>query len=64
MVKASTFHELLCRAIAGDRQAKDEILQLYMPMIDQYSVVDGKFDEDLKQHLLLQVSNSIQKFRI
>lgn len=63
-MKATTFHELLRRAIAGDRQAKDAILLLYMPLIDQHSVVDGKFDEDLKQHLLLHVSNSIHKFHI
>ncbi len=63
-MKPDDFHELLRRAIAGDRQAKDEILQLYMPLIDRNSIVDGRLDEDLRQYLLMQAARSIRTFRI
>lgn len=39
-------------------------IDLYMPLIDKSSIVDGQFDEDCKQYILLQVALQIMKFKI
>ena len=61
---ASEFRELLICAIAGDRNAIEEILCMYMPLINRYSVVDGKVDQDLKQNIMLHIYLCISKFKI
>jgi len=57
-----SFHELLRQAIDGEPEAVDEILRLYMPLINRNSVVDGVFDEDCRQYILLRVAGQIGKF--
>ena len=42
----------------------EKIIDLYMPLIDKSSIVDGQFDEDCKQYILLQVALQIMKFKI
>ena len=63
-MKAQEFRELLCRAVAGDHEAVEEILLMYMPLIDRCSILNGKLDEDLKQYILLHVAVNISKFII
>ena len=63
-MNASEFRELLIRAIAGDKKAIEEILLMYMPLINRYSVVDGMVDLDLKQEIMLHISLNIDKFDI
>lgn len=60
----SEFAEILTRATEGDRTALDKILELYMPLIDKHSVVGGRFDEDCKQYIMLQVALQIARFKI
>ena len=57
-----SFSELLRRAVNGEAEAVDEILRLYMPLINRSSVVDGVFDEDCRQYILLRVVEQIGKF--
>ena len=45
-------------------QIVEKIIDLYMPLIDKSSIVDGQFDEDCKQYILLQVALQIMKFKI
>ena len=61
-MNASEFRELLIRAIVGDKKAIEEILWMYMPLINRYSVVDGVVDLDLKQEIMLHISLNIGKF--
>ena len=61
-MKYDSFSELLRRAVDGELEAVDEILRLYMPLINRNSVVDGVFDEDCRQYILLQVARQIVKF--
>jgi len=40
----------------------DKILWLYMPLINRNSVIDGVFDEDCRQYILLRAAEQIRKF--
>lgn len=56
------FRELLIRAQTGDNGAMTDILEQYMPLINKYSFINGKLDEDLRQNILLEIVKSIKKF--
>ena len=56
------FREILVRAQSGDNEAMTDILEMYMPLINKHSFVNGKLDEDLRQNILLQIVKSIKKF--
>ena len=56
------FREILVRAQAGDNEAMTDILEMYMPLINKHSFVNGKLDEDLRQNILLQSVKSIKNF--
>ena len=60
----NSFSELLRRAVDGEPEAVDEILRLYMPLINRSSVVDGVFDEDCRQYILLRAAGQIGKFSL
>ena len=59
-----SFKELLIRAKAGDNEAKQEMLELYRPLLVKTSLINGCFDEDLYQELCMHLLIFIQKFRI
>ena len=58
------FKELLLRAKADDRQAKQELLERYRPLLVKESIVNGIFDEDLYQELSIVLLICIKKLRI
>ena len=58
------FRELLIRAVSGGHAAVEEILLLYMPLINRYSVIDGRLDEDCRQYILIHIALNIGKFII
>lgn len=58
------FRATLTKAVAGDTEALADIVELYMPLINYYSHVDGKLDEDLRQAILLHLLEKIPKFII
>lgn len=58
------FAEVLALATEGDHTALDKIYELYMPLIDKHSIVDGRFDEDCKQYIMIQVALQITRFKI
>lgn len=60
----TAFRELLKQAIRGDNDAVEKILLLYMPLINHYSIINGKLDEDCRQHILIHTALSIRKFVI
>lgn len=59
-----SFRLLLSDAIAGDMDALAELFQMYMPLIDRYSYVDGILNEDLRQYILLHVFEKLSQFKI
>lgn len=54
---AMEFRLLLAKAVSGNKEALADILELYMPLINRYSYVGGKLDEDLRQHILKNISH-------
>ena len=58
------FRATLMKAVAGDAEALTDIVELYMPLINYYSYVDSKLDEDLRQAILLHLLEKIPKFQI
>ncbi len=57
------FELMLSQAVNGDNDAIMHIIELYEPLINNTSIIDGKFDDDLKQFILLQIVRKISKFK-
>lgn len=58
------FHNVLTGAVAGSHKDVEQILELYMSLIDKNSYVNGRLDEDLKQYLMIHIALQIGKFPI
>ncbi len=56
------FYRILQGAVAGKHDDLEAILRLYEPLIRRYSVLNGVFDEDLHQYLLIHIALNINKF--
>ena len=54
------FREILIRAQSGDNEAMTDILEMYMPLINKHSYVNGQLDEDLRQNILMEIVKSIK----
>jgi len=61
-MKNKSFESVLRRVADGDHDALEQILELYMPLIDKHSHVDGHFDEDCKQYIMMRIAMQISKF--
>lgn len=61
-MESRRFSELLREAVAGEPDAVETILHRYMPMINSRSKFGGKFDEDLRQYMLMRIIMLIPKF--
>lgn len=58
------FEGTLRKAIQGDDYASQLIIEKYMPLIRKNSIVDGVFDEDCMQHIMLRFVEGLRKFKI
>ena len=58
------FRTALTAAVAGNHDSLEIILELYAPLIDRNSIVDGQLDEDLRQYILIHIAQNISKFPI
>ena len=58
------FSELLIRAIAGDHDSIEDILNIFAPLIDRHSQIGGQLDEDCRQYILMRIAINISKFAI
>lgn len=63
-MKPKVFRRILEEAIAGNHEALERIFELYDPLINQHSRINGKLDEDLKQYILIHIALNISKFDI
>lgn len=57
------FEELLFRAKANDKQAVEQIVEMYRPLVIKNALVNGVLDEDLYQELMVEVVKCIQYFK-
>lgn len=63
-MKSNDFQLVLQAAIAGEHKALEQIMDMYEPLINKYSYIDGKYDEDLHQYILIRIALKISKFNI
>lgn len=62
-MNSEDFKNTLKSAQEGDAGSIEKIIELYMPLIDRNSYIYEKFDEDLRQYLILKIYLSISKFK-
>ena len=56
------FRSILTGAVSGNYEDLEKILELYKPLIEKNSYINGTLDEDLKQHLMIHIALQIGKF--
>lgn len=54
------FRKIVAEAVAGNKQAMEQLLFLCKPLIDHYSYVNGKKDEDCRQEVILWLIRTIR----
>lgn len=59
-----SFVELLICAKLGDEYAKQQLLDMYRPMLVKASLINKRLDEDLYQDLCLTLMKCIEQFII
>lgn len=59
-----TFRFTLQGAVAGNHDDFLKIINLYAPLIENLCYINGKFDEDLHQYILMHIALKISKFII
>lgn len=57
------FEEILFRAKMGDTLAVEQIMEMYQPLLIKNALVNGVFDEDLYQELLIELLKCIRYFK-
>ena len=58
------FRAWLTKAISGDNEALSKVLELYLPLINHASVINGRFDEDCREYIFMRLIDGIRKFKI
>ena len=58
----SRFRDLLVKAISGDHDSVEAILEMYMPVINKNSRIGGQLDEDCRQYIMMRIAINISKF--
>lgn len=56
------FRQILQGAVAGSHRDLERLLELYAPMICKHAYVNGEFNDDLYQYLLIHIALNIHKF--
>lgn len=63
-ISKKEFRRVLLESIAGSHEALEELLLLYMPLINRYSYINGRLDEDLRQYIMIHIALNISKFQL
>lgn len=58
------FDEEIKKAVSGNHDALENILEIYKDLIEKHSYVKGNFDEDLYQYISIRIALNITKFKI
>lgn len=64
MMTKVEFHDTLCNALKGNRTALAKILAAYDSLIQKNCFVNGSFDEDCYQHIILEILRHIRNFKL
>lgn len=63
-MKPEEFREILQSAVEGSHEGLEALLELYEPLINKHSRINGRLDEDLRQYILIHIALNISKFRL
>lgn len=63
-MRPEDFCRILLGAMAGSHDELETLLELYMPLINKHSCINGKVDEDLRQYIMIHIALNISKFPI
>ena len=63
-MKPEEFRLTLQAAVTGSHEALEKIFELYAPLINKHSRIDGQIDEDLQQYIMIHIALNISKFTI
>ena len=58
------FKKQLYSAQNGDSKMVEKIIEMYMPLINKRSIINGKLNEDLRQTIILHIIKKLKKFKI
>lgn len=58
------FCSILKRAQSGEHNAIEQLLEIYNPLINHHSLINGVIDEDLRQFLILRFLIAVKTFKI
>lgn len=58
------FERVLFRAKMGDKYAVQQMVEMYRPLVIKNALVNGVFNEDLYQELMLELLRCIQSFKV
>ena len=58
------FVEMLVKAKNGELKSKEELLDMYRPLLYKEALADGIFDEDLFQELCLVFLTCVSRFNV
>lgn len=58
----NTFRQILQGAIAGSHNDLEQLLDLYQPIIRRHAHINGVFNDELYQYLLIHIALNIHKF--
>lgn len=60
----SGFERTLDAAQNGDMAAMMKLLTMFRPLLVQYSLINGRFNEDLMQSLALKFVMAVRSFKV
>ena len=58
------FEQVLCKAVSGNHEALEIILETYKDLIEKHSYIHKRYDEDLQQYISIHIALNISKFKI
>ena len=61
-MESRPFSSVLRGAVSGNPDSVEAILSRYMPLINKHSVLDGVFDEDLRQYIFMRIIQQLPNF--
>lgn len=63
-MNSEDFEMVLQGAVKGRKDDLERVIELYGSLIDKYSYIDGRLDEDLRQYLMMRIVQQIGHFSL
>ena len=63
MKKYNVLYKLINAALDGNTAATFELILHFEPLINKYSKIDGRFEQECKDYIIDKLFKKIKKFR-